>query len=313
MFHGPLDVRSARILRTLQDRIAAKELPASELDESILVASWNIRKFGSGARHPLALHLIAEIMGQFDLIAVVEQGEDLSDLATVLGYLGPYWSVVYSDLTEDYGGNWERLAFVYDQRAVQFSGLAGSGIAPREKVGDEYISQKSFWRAPYSAAFRSGGFDFVAMLAHIRWGSSKKARLDEITRFADWVKGKVSREKRVDSDVLVFGDFNTEDDAMLAALKGKGLKSITALDDIKTNLDKDQHYDHILHLPNFTQAFTNVGGVLDVFSRDDASWFDGVATSRFTYQLSDHFPIWAYLRTDDDAERLDQQIRRATR
>jgi hypothetical protein len=105
MFHGPLDVRSAKILRTLQDRIAAKGLPSSKLDESMLVASWNIRAFGADPRHPLALHLIAEILGQFDLIAIVELREDLADLARVLSYLGPYWSVVYSDLTEDQGAN----------------------------------------------------------------------------------------------------------------------------------------------------------------------------------------------------------------
>lgn len=311
MFHGPLDLRSARILRTLQERIEAKNLPSSRLDESILVASWNIREFGNGTRHPLALHLIAEMIGQFDLVAVVELNENLSDLAQVLQYLGPYWSVVYSDLTEDYGGDWERLAFVYDQRAVQFCGLAGSGIAPREKVGDEYISQKSFWRAPYSAAFRAGNFDFVAMLAHIRWGQTKKARVGELQRFADWVKLKLSREKRVDSDLLVFGDFNTEDDVMLQALQSTGLEAPPALHDIKTNLKKDQRYDHILHLPRYTQAFTGEGGVLDVFGSADAAWFDGVAANRFTYQLSDHFPIWATVRTDNDAEQLDQLIRAA--
>ena len=309
MFHGTLDVRSARILRTLQDRIASKALPPSRLDESILVAAWNIREFGKTARHPLALHLIAEIIGQFDLIAVVELNENLADLGRVLQYLGPYWSVVYSDLTEDYGGNWERLAFVYDQRAVQFCGLAGSGIPPRKKVGEEFVSAESFWRAPFSVAFRSGNFDFVAMSAHVRWGKSKKARLAELSRFANWVKSKLAREKRVDSDLLVFGDFNTEDDAMLAALQSTGLRLPAALQDIKSNLDRTQHYDHILHLPNYTKAFTGVGGVLDVFGVADAAWFDGVPASRFSFQLSDHFPIWATVRTDNDAEQLDQLIR----
>lgn len=311
MFHGELDVRSATILRTLKQRIAAKALPPSCLDESILVASWNVREFGKRPRTPLALHLLAEIIGQFDLVAIVELREDLADLAVVLSYLGPYWSVVYSDLTEDYGGNWERLAFVYDQRAVQFSGLAGSGIAPRQRVGDEYLAQKSFWRAPFSVAFRSGSFDFVAISAHIRWGKSKAARLGELQRFAHWVKLKVEREKRVDSDVLVFGDFNTEEPAMLQALFSEGLRIPDALVDVKTNLAKTQHYDHLLHLPSFTKAFTNQGGVLDVFGEDDLAWFDGLAAARFSFELSDHFPVWACLRTDDDAERLDQLIQRS--
>lgn len=311
MFHGPLDLRSAQILRELKGRIQDLNLPPTKLDESLLVASWNIREFGRTARDPLALHLIAEILGQFDLISIVELREDLGELATVLSYLGPYWSVVYSDLTEDAAGNWERLAFVYDQRAVQFSGLAGSGIAPREKVGDEYINYKSFWRAPFSAAFRSGNFDFVAIAAHIRWGQSKKARVAEIERFAKWVDFKLKREKRVDADLIVFGDFNTEDPAMLAALLSQGLKVPAPLQDIKTNLQGNQHYDHILHNPNYTFAFTDRGGVAKLFTQADHAWFPTVAASRFSYQLSDHFPVWALLRIDNDAEKLDQLIRAA--
>lgn len=311
MFHGPLDLRSAQILRELQARIQGLNLPPSKLDESILVASWNIREFGKSPRDPLALHLIAELLGQFDLISIVELREDLGELATVLSYLGPYWSVVYSDLTEDAAGNWERLAFVYDQRAVQFCGLAGSGIAPREKAGDEYISYKSFWRAPFSVAFRSGNFDFVAIAAHMRWGQSKKARIDEIDRFAQWVDLKLKREKRVDADVLVFGDFNTEEPAMLDALLSRGLKVPTPLQNIKTNLQGNQHYDHILHNPSYTLAFTDRGGVANVFSQADQAWFPDVAPNRFSYQLSDHFPVWALLRTDNDTEKLDQLIRDA--
>ena len=308
MFHGDLDIESAKILREMQERITALGLPPSELDASILVASWNIREFGKSRRHPLALHLIAEIIGQFDLISIVELRENLDDLATVLNYLGPYWGVVYSDVTEDWGGNWERLAFVYDKRAVQFGGLAGSGIPPREKVGDEYVSYESFWRAPYSAAFRSGNFDFVAVTAHLRWGKSKASRLKEIQRFADWVDFKLRREERVDSDVIVFGDFNTETAEMHAALQAKGLQMPDALADIKTTLAKAKHYDHILHHPQFTKSFSNRGGVCELFAKEDAHWF-AVTEDKLSYQLSDHFPVWAQVRIDTDAEKLDQLIR----
>lgn len=308
MFHGMLDIESARVLREMQERIAALDLPASELDESILVASWNIREFGKRKRHPLALHLIAEIIGQFDLISVVELREDLSDLATVLQYLGPYWEAVYSDVTEDWGGNWERLAFVYDKRAVQFGGLAGSGIPPRKKIADEYVSYESFWRAPYSVAFRSGNFDFVAITAHLRWGKSNASRLKEIQRFANWVDFKLRRDGRVDSDVIVFGDFNTETAKMRAALLAKGLHMPDALKDIKTTLAQTHHYDHILHYPQFTKSFVNTGGVCKLFTEADARWF-GVAEDKLSYQLSDHFPVWAKVRIDTDAEKLDQLIR----
>ncbi|WP_047396031.1 endonuclease/exonuclease/phosphatase family protein [Chitinibacter sp. ZOR0017] len=307
MFHGNLDIASAKALREMQDRIVALNLPSSSLDESILVASWNIREFGKQKRHPLALHLIAEIIGQFDLISIVELRENVEDLATVLKYLGPYWGVVYSDVTEDWGGNWERLAFIYDKRAVQFGGMASTGIPPREKVGDEYVAYESFWRAPYSVAFRSGNFDFVAIAAHLRWGDSQAARLNEITRFVNWVDFKQQQADRLDSDVVVFGDFNTETPAMHAALLSRGLRMPDALTNIKTTLAKTKHYDHILHKPEFTKSFANVGGVCALFSEADAVWFD-VTPSKLSYQLSDHFPVWAQVLIDTDAEKLDQLI-----
>lgn len=307
MFHGDLDMASAKVLQEMKQRIEALNLPPSELDESILVASWNIREFGKKKRTPLALHLIAEIIGQFDLISIVELRENLDDLSTVLKYLGPYWSVVYSDVTEDYGNNWERLAFVYDKRAVQFSGLAGSGIPPREKVNDEYVSYESFWRAPYSAAFSAGSFDFVAITAHLRWGDSQAARLKEIQRFANWVDFKLRRNDAVDADVIVFGDFNTETPAMHEALLAKGFRMPSALVDIKTTLAQKQHYDHILHNPEFTKSFSDEGGVCKLFSAADAQWF-GVTAQQLTYELSDHFPIWAKVSTDTDSEKLDQFI-----
>jgi hypothetical protein len=45
------------------------------------------------------------VLGQFDLIGVVELRDDLTDLGRVLAILGPYWRAVYSDLIPDPGGS----------------------------------------------------------------------------------------------------------------------------------------------------------------------------------------------------------------
>ncbi|MFN9704495.1 MAG: hypothetical protein ACK595_06695 [Planctomycetota bacterium] len=50
----------------------------------------------------------------------------MRDLAEVTQFLGPYWKVVFSDYIQDAGGNRERVAFVYDQRAVAFTGLVST-------------------------------------------------------------------------------------------------------------------------------------------------------------------------------------------
>jgi hypothetical protein len=61
-----------------------------------------------------------------------------------MDFLGPYWRVVFSDFLTDPGGNRERVGFIYDERAVQFTGLASHAFGPRKKKGDEYVDEISW-------------------------------------------------------------------------------------------------------------------------------------------------------------------------
>ena len=311
MNHGNIDADTAESLKLLSNTIKEFEVPPSKLDETLIVASWNIREFGKKRRPKKALHLVAEILGQFDLIAIVELREDLTDLATVLSYLGPYWSAVYSDTVDDAGGNGEQIGFIFDTRAVQFNGFAGNVQPIRKREGEEYLYDKSFWRPPYMASFSSGNFDFVAIAAHIRWGKSGEARNDEISRFATWIKKKTGRENFADKDVIVFGDFNTAGQEMVAELTNYGLEIPTKLKDVKTNVNQTEHYDHILYLPKFTsfKSFTDQGGTLEAWRAIGELLFPGVSDQAITYLLSDHYPIWMKLRIDVEEELLDQLIR----
>ena len=47
MDHGRISVDTARSVRALRRRIERAEIPDSRLDESINVATWNIREFGA--------------------------------------------------------------------------------------------------------------------------------------------------------------------------------------------------------------------------------------------------------------------------
>src|ERR1041384_7235451 len=162
MFHGKVSKEIAKGLLALQQRITAAKIPSSKLDETLNIATWNIREFGKKARGEAAIHYIAEILGQFDLIGIVELRDDLTDLGRALKILGPYWRTVYSDMIPDPGGNRERVAYLYDKRACTFNGLAAEANPRRTKKGTEYLADISWWRSPYLASFRSGDFDFVA-------------------------------------------------------------------------------------------------------------------------------------------------------
>ena len=112
MNHGNVSVEIAKGLKVLKERIAAAKIPPSKIDESLNIATWNIREFGKQERTTAAIHYIAEVLGQFDLIGVVELRDDLTDLARVLDVLGPTWRAVYSDMIPDAGGNRERIAMM---------------------------------------------------------------------------------------------------------------------------------------------------------------------------------------------------------
>ena len=325
MHHGDVTPEIAAGLLALKKRIDAAKIPPSKLDETINVAVWNIRDFGKKRRSVAALHYIAEILGQFDLIALVELRDNLEDFGRVCRFLGPSWDLVYSDWMSDAGGNRERTGFLYDRRAVTFNGLAAEVDAPRAKKDTEYLAALSFWRAPYMCSFRAGNFDFIAIATHTRWGDSLPGREAELGMLADWIDARQKDKSVEDHDLIVMGDFNTPslDDKTFKALTRRGLQVPDSLLELKagdvavkgSNLGKTMRYDQILHLPTAKKRFTNFGGTLD-FHVSDVSieqLFPGqdMTRTQFTYQLSDHFPVWVQIKTDIDGERLTQIVQNA--
>ena len=325
MHHGSVSPNIAKGLRALRRRIADAQIPSSSLDATLNLATWNIREFGKKPRKEAAIHLIAEIMGQFDLISVVELRDNVDDLNRVLQILGPYWHVVYSDFNSDRPGNRERFAYVYDKRAVAFTGLAAEAEPPRKKVKVtvggkkvwEYRPLITWWRSPFMASFRAGDFDFIAITAHIRWDTSggEASRKRGLKVLADWVDKRAKEEHVVDKDIILMGDFNIPEvgDELYGAITSKGLSIPDALvGQHGTNLARNKRYDQILHYKNHTKSFTEHAGVLDFYEGDHKPLLPGISITKrqFTYQLSDHLPLWAQLDTDIDDERLDQILNR---
>lgn len=313
MNHGRLTPQIAKGLLALQERIKKASIPPSKIDESITVATWNIRELGKRPRSEAALHYIAEIIGQFDLVGIVELRDNLEDVTKILQYLGPYWRIIYSDAMADSGGNHERLGFIYDKRSVTFTGLAAEADAPRKKRGLEYLPDTSFWRSPYMVSFRSGNFDFVILSAHIRWGDNLEARAQEIEMLADWVEGKRRDSHAEDKDLIVVGDFNINqlDDTLFKQLTKHGLCVPQALRYLSygSDLAKKKRYDQIMHYPIYPENFSNAGGILDFFIDEahiDELFPEGMSKQDFTYQLSDHLPLWVQINTDIEGFRLER-------
>ena len=325
MFHGKMDLATAQGLKILRERIETAKIPPSKLDESLNIATWNIREFGRKRkgehRSQAAIHYIAEILNQFDVIAITELRDDLTDLHRVMRILGGYWKVVFSDYITDAGGNRERMAMLFDKRAAVFTGLASEADPPRKKdpKSGAWLPSLTWYRSPYMVSFAAGNFDFVLLSVHIVWGKGGiKGRVPELTKLADWVHKRVNEPGVVDKDFIVLGDFNIPaiDDAAYKAVTKKGLQIPDSLrgKDHGSNLAKNKRYDQILYYAKHTSVFSEEAGVLDFFANDwralfPEAAFPGVKTKKdFTYQLSDHLPLWTQITTWTDDERLDQMI-----
>ncbi len=105
MHHGKISKPIADGLIALRQRIEKGGIPSSKLDETLNLATWNIREFGKKARSEAVVHYIAEILGQLDLIGIVELRDNLDDRDKVLRILGPYWRTGNEDTIPDLGGN----------------------------------------------------------------------------------------------------------------------------------------------------------------------------------------------------------------
>ena len=293
-----VDALTAKGILELRDRFQVKD---PVLDVSINIATWNIRAFGRG-RRKASIEYIAEIISNFDLIAITELRQSTNDLKRVMKILGPYWKVMYSDTVMDRGGNSERIAYLYDERVIVFTGLVAEAdpLRIKNKKTGEYESKLSWWRSPYIASFRAGKFDFVVITAHIRWGNNDKSRIHALERLAQWVDKRIQMKDVEDKDVFVMGDFNIPKigDSFYKAITSKGLKVPDQLLKIKgTNLEQSGNYDQILYYPRKSIQI-NDGGVVDFYHGDFSKLYPknkDMTYKQFTFQLSDHLPLWIQL------------------
>ena len=82
---------------------------------------------------------------------------------------------------------------------------------------------------------------------------------------------------------------------------------------MSSNLARNKRYDQILHHPTVTGSVFSVhGGVLDFYAGGHKTLgpYKGLTRTEFTFELSDHLPLWAQLNVDVEDEQLDQLISR---
>lgn len=243
-----------------------KEIPPKDLEDNLLLATWNIRDFGKKSRRGFgnrtrdSLYYIAEILSSFDLIAVQEVNE-LKELSDVMWYLGPSWDYIATDVADRAaGGNDERMTFIYDKRKVLFQNIAGEIVLPPNKLiskttfeteDGKKIAGKQFRRTPFIVSFQSGWFKFDLCTVHIYYGKDSGAgmmeRIGEIKGISKYLYNRgIKRLNEYNRSLILLGDFNirSPDHKTMDALLKSGFKVPEKLQQ-PTNVKNTMYYDQM--------------------------------------------------------------------
>ncbi len=295
----------------------AKDVSSNNKQQSFHLATWNIRDLGGHRLNPQprlaeSLLYIAEVISAFDLVAVQEVNEDLTEFEKLMRLLGPHWTYIVTDAS----GNLERLAFVYDTRKIQFRRMAGEIVLPAKKGKDAPIQ---FNRTPFLMAFQAGWFKFNLCTVHLlyRDAGDTAARRREI---ADIARFFSDRQEKDGETYILLGDFNilNPDDATMAALLGNGFKVAPELRK-PTALASANYYDQIALRTEDKLVEIKAAGAFawqDYAFRDaDHAAYQPLMPTQTktgkpaktdpaayrtwrTWQMSDHLPLWAEIQMD---------------
>ena len=287
-------------------------IPNKEKDK-LLIATWNLTNFGAQKRTPQHLELMAYVMSQFDVIAVQEIADDLTQFYELMEYMKGNFKASFSDIA----GNKERLGFVYNASKVKQVGLVAElamrGYEQRRitiEIGDEKEEEEfgGFNRNPYMMTFSANDFQFTLVNVHLYW-SDTRVRLLETKALSNWARKRSGKEIEYlpSQDIMLLGDFNmpklSEDDKYYKEVKDNGL--VAPLHDteyIGSNLAGDKSYDQLFFFPqhtdeDFTQGKIGVYDFDNIVFRDlwksDTTHKKQYFFSYIRYYMADHRPLWA--------------------
>ncbi|WP_289021637.1 endonuclease/exonuclease/phosphatase family protein [uncultured Salegentibacter sp.] len=292
------------------------KIPFKKLDKNLLIATWNIRSFGSLTRKWSSeeddspkrdLHsilCIAAIIKRFDVIAIQEVRANIRALRDTLKILGNHWSLILTDVTKGDKGNGERMAYLFDTRRVNLSGLACELVVPQEwkdKDISENALQTQFARTPYAVSFKSCNHTFILITLHILYGKKSQERIPELRAIAKWLSDWAGDVNAYHQNLITLGDFNIDErgDLLNKTFLKEGLyvpEQLQAKSATRSIFDETKYYDQIAwfknskSVPNLSMTFSNAGSYnfLQVAMENRK-----LEKRTISYMMSDHYPLWA--------------------
>ncbi len=209
-------------------------------------------------------------------------------------------------MTAGTAGNAERLAFIYDRRRVQLSGLAGEIVLPPGPSGDPMTQ---FDRTPYMVGFRAAEERFALLTAHIHYGGVPAERIPELRALARFTAAEVRDRSRTagseEVNLIVLGDFNIDErtgNPLFDAFVETGLWVPEAIRTQKSTYGTTaKYYDQIAWFRDDFKLLTQGrAGVVDFVH----AVFPELTPQEMSFRVSDHFPLWVEFLTDRSVEAM---------
>jgi exonuclease III len=289
-------------------------IPAKKIGRNLLIATWNIRAFGnlsriwtsgqedSPRRDLSSVKYITEIVSRFDVIAVQEIKANIRAFRDMMKLLGSNWSFILTDVTAGSAGNGERMAYVFDNRRVNLSGLASEIVVPQEWLKDigKDALREQFVRSPYAVSFRSESKTFILVTLHVIYGKKSKDRIAELKGIARWLSEWATDINAYDQNLICLGDFNIDErgDLLDKTFLAEGLyvpPALQAEGATRSIFNKDKYYDQIAWFngdnkkPKLSMDLLAAGNydfVPLLWNQDTHSKL------QHSWMISDHYPLW---------------------
>lgn len=298
--------------------------PEKEIARNLLLASWNLRAFGSltdkwtstpqdaPKRDRRSVVAIAEVIRRFDVMAVQEVRGDLQALRYLLSVLGDEWGALVLAPNMTRLGNNERTVFLYDSRRVIPDGLVDRLESP-PSANNPGSWQSMVVDTPYAAFFRtrvgtpSSTFGLVTLrLLYGRVLDHDAAH--ELRMLTQWLRDWASNERSLGRSLLLIGDFGTDrgEDPLYESFVRGSIFTPAGLDAApRTVFDVDESSRFVDHFawfrddgrrPVMCLEYTGNSGYIDFLGTVHSEQ----ASSSLSWRVSDHYPLWIeFLRASE--------------
>jgi deoxyribonuclease-1-like protein len=260
---------------------ANSDLPPLAGGESIRIATFNIEILGDAKiAKPDVLEKLGKICGQFDVVAIQElrakDGQVVIDklVAAIKATTGRSMASVIGERLGDTVSK-EQYVFLYDRASI---------LCDAEQAYTVQDPDRLLHRPPFVALFRARkpspeqAFTFILATVH-----TDPDHAEEETGAMQLVLDAVLGDGRREDDVLLLGDFNTNNQRIGRLGQVRGIRDVLASE--PTTPDYKKQYDHIFFLDFATTEFHR-GGVFDTVREFNLSLEQALL-------ISDHLPVWA--------------------